>query len=80
MRGKELSIIIISMTMLLLPNAIRADVPAPPTNQSLGFDDTIFNNLVEDDCRLCHDDPAITGPTSNVDRHHLLYGTPTSAG
>ena len=69
MRGKELSIIIIAVCMLVFPYALWADVPAPPVNQSLGFDDTIFNNLVEAECRVCHDDPAITGPTSNVDRH-----------
>jgi hypothetical protein len=66
--------------MLLFPNALLADVPAPPVNQSLGFDDTIFNNLVEAECRVCHDDLVITGPTSNVDRHHLLYGTPLPLG
>jgi hypothetical protein len=57
-----------------------ANVPAPPANQLLGIDDGIFNNFEEADCRVCHDDPAITGPTSNVDRHHNLYGQPIPEG
>jgi len=52
-----------------------ATVPSPPVNQGLGFYDTIFNDLTAADCRVCHDDPNITGPNANVDRHHILYGT-----
>ena len=66
--------------ILLLAGLASANIPAPPVNQSIGFDDTIFNNLTEADCRVCHDDPAVTGPTPNVDRHHLLYGTPLLQG
>ena len=37
-------------------------------------------DLTEPDCRFCHDDPDILGPTSNVDRHHLNVNTPTPVG
>jgi hypothetical protein len=66
--------------IVVLAGLVSANVPAPPVNQSIGFDDTIFNNLEEADCRVCHDDPAVTGPTPNVDRHHLLYGSPLPEG
>ena len=66
--------------ILVLAGVVSANVPAPPVNQLIGFDDTIFNNLTEADCRICHDDPAVTGPTPNVDRHHLLYGSPLPQG
>ena len=66
--------------VLVLAGLASANIPAPPVNQSIGFDDTIFNNLTEADCRVCHDDPAVTGPTPNVDRHHLLYGSPLLQG
>jgi hypothetical protein len=32
-----------------------ADIPPPPVNQNLGIDDGVFNNLVEADCRFCHE-------------------------
>ena len=69
-----LAIVVTVVIMLLSSGTVGANIPAPPVNQTLGFYDTIFNNLTEDDCRVCHDDPGISGPTSNVDRHHLLYG------
>ena len=53
-----------------------ANVPAPPVNQILGIPDTTFNNLTEEECRACHEDPNITGPISNVNRHHLLVNEP----
>jgi hypothetical protein len=36
-------------------------VGPPPVNQNIGIDDGVFNNLVENDCRFCHegDDPNI---------------------
>jgi hypothetical protein len=76
MRKKVLSLIVaIASSTLLLVGAGWADIPAPPTNQTIGIDDGIFNNLVEAECRVCHDDPDVVGPTPNADRHHLLYGT-----
>jgi hypothetical protein len=59
--------------MLLAANGFT-DIPAPPVNQLLGMPDGIFNNLVEADCRACHVNPV------NLDRHHLLYGTPIIYG
>jgi len=57
-----------------------ATVPPPPANQQLGIYDGIFNNLVAADCRACHDNPDFVCSTSNVDRHHLLYGLPLPQG
>lgn len=65
---------IAGITLLITAGAGFANVSAPPANQQLGMDDGIFNNLVEVECRACHDDPGITCSTSNVDRHHLNYG------
>ena len=77
MKGTKLSLIaLVACITLFTAGVTMANVPAPPANQLLGIDDGIFNNLDEADCRVCHDDPAITGPTSNVDRHHNLYGQP----
>ncbi len=38
--------------------------------------DTAYALPTAADCRLCHDNPDIVEPPTNVDRHHLLYGTP----
>ncbi len=66
----------------------RAAVPPPPVNQTLGIGDGVFNDLVEADCRVCHNPtppPGVPVDTSNtnVDRHHLRVGTavpdPTAA-
>ena len=73
---KLFSLALVACITLFTAGVTMANVPAPPVNQILGVDDTIFNTLEEADCRVCHDDPAVTGPTSNVDRHHLLYGSP----
>jgi hypothetical protein len=35
-----------------------ADVPAPVVNQNLAIDDGTFNDLVEADCRFCHEGDA----------------------
>lgn len=53
-----------------------ANVPAPPVNQFLGIPDTMSTNLTETQCRACHDNPSITGPTSNVNKHHMLTQPP----
>ena len=47
----------------------RAELPAPPVRQSIGFRDLSFDDLKEGDCRSCHS----SGVRS---RHHLLYGEP----
>ncbi len=59
-----LSYVIAGMTLLLAGTA-RADVPAPPVNQYIGFPDVLYDDLVEADCRVCHD-------SGVPDRHHLL--------
>ena len=45
-----------------------AIVPAPPVNQTLGMEDTSFDNLTAAECRVCH-------VGSQADRHHLLYNS-----
>ena len=40
-------------------------VPPPPVNQLIGIVDSIFQNSIEADCRICHDQGL-------PDRHHLL--------
>ncbi len=62
--------------------AIWADVQAPSVNQQIGIPDTVFDNLQEADCRLCHDKPD-QSPVDNEtlpDRLHLLYGQPIPEG
>ncbi|MEW6519308.1 MAG: hypothetical protein AB1461_07825 [Thermodesulfobacteriota bacterium] len=54
----------------------RADVPPPPVNQNIGIPDGVFNNLVEANCRACHEDANVVNPGSIPDRHHLLVGEP----
>ena len=66
--------------LLAFTASLKANVPPPPANQQLGVDDTIFNNLTEDDCRACHDSTTHPCSTSNVDRHHLHYGQPLEQG
>ncbi len=72
-RKTVLAIIVTIVIGLLSYGTAGANIPAPPTNQTIGLYDTVFNNLTEAECRVCHDDPGIGSPTSNVDRHHLLY-------
>ena len=40
---------------LMIAVPLRADVPPPPVNQIIGINDGVLNNLVEADCRFCHD-------------------------
>ena len=46
-----------------------ANVPPPPANQLIGINDSLFNDMDESECRVCH------GSDENVERHHLLYDT-----
>ena len=59
--------------IMLLTTSAWANVPPPPANQLMGVTDTVFNNLTEAECRVCH--PAV------VNDHHLLYdqGIPQGA-
>ena len=80
MKRKVLAVIVVLGCTLLIANVTFANIPAPPANQLVGIDDGIFNNLTEAECRACHDDPNHPCTTSNVDRHHLLYGLPLKEG
>ena len=51
-----------------------------PVSQNIGMPDTTFDNLVEAECRLCHEDPLIVDPESVPDRHHLLMNSAISVG
>jgi len=73
MKGKKLYLIAATAGIaLLFAGTGFADVPPPPVNQTLGFYDTVFGNLQEADCRVCHGVVA--------DRHHVLYGQPIPPG
>lgn len=52
---------------------LHADVPAPPVNQHIGMFDGLIGDMLEADCRVCHD---IAVPN----RHHLLIGQTIPAG
>jgi hypothetical protein len=62
-------IVTIAGVAMLFASVTMADVPPPPVNQTLGFDDVTFSALTEADCRVCHD-------SGVPDRHHMLYGQP----
>jgi hypothetical protein len=69
--------------VLAVANFSWGTVPAPPVNQYLGLGDTTFNNVVEADCRVCHNqtppEPYPVDPTYLPDRHHLLVYTPIAS-
>lgn len=61
--------------------SVRADVPPPPVNQLIGVNDGIFNNLTEEECRFCHEDPGIVSGDSHIpDRHHNLVNSAIRTG
>ncbi|MEN8262454.1 MAG: putative metal-binding motif-containing protein [Nitrospirota bacterium] len=46
----------------------------PPVGQEIGIQDVLYTNLIEDDCRNCHQNP-LQFPVLDVsipDRHHLI--------
>ena len=65
--------VVIAGMALFLASTGRADVPAPPVNQTIGRTDVLIGELTEADCRVCHD-------SGLPDRHHLLYGQPITVG
>jgi len=76
------------VAMLAMASVCWGNQPPPPVDQSLGIPDTIFSQMDEADCRVCHgDNPPAGVPVetdhSLPDRHHLLIGTavpsPTAA-
>ncbi len=73
MRSKTLRFIVIVGMVQFLASAARADVPAPPVNQVIGFKDVSLGDLTEADCRVCH--------ASGVpDRHHNLVSKTIPSG
>jgi len=80
MKKNVLSLTFIFALILAFALPVLASVPPPPANQTIGVDDTVFGEFTEADCRLCHEDPDIVGPTSIPDRHHLLYGSAIPSG
>ena len=81
MRRTVVSIAIITVFTLAFALPAFAVVPPPPVNQTIGIPDGIFNDLVEAECRFCHEDPDIaTGGAIIPDRHHLLMYSPIQTG
>lgn len=72
---KYFSLTVTSLVLLGSAAIASANVPPPPVNQNLGIADGVFNNLVETQCRACHETPGSTPgfkPGYLPDRHHLL--------
>ena len=68
----SLLVIVLAFTLQAL-----AAIPPPPVNQTIGIPDGIFDDLVEAECRACHEDPDIvSGGTHIPNRHHnLMYSS-----
>ena len=54
-----------AIVILALLGTAIAIIPPPPVNQDLGVYDTLFGDLAENECRVCHN-------SGVPDRHHLL--------
>jgi hypothetical protein len=80
MQKKFISLIAALIFTMAFAIVSVADIPPPPVNQIVGIPDTSFNNLVESDCRFCHEDPNIVDDAHIPNRHHLLVGTPVPSG
>ena len=72
-----ITIMMVLSLILMTALPLRADIPAPPANQFIGINDGVFIDLVEDDCRLCHENPDQYPVDDETipNRHHLLTGT-----
>ena len=81
MRPTIISMAAVAVLTLGFSVAASAAVPAPPVNQTIGMPDGIFDDLVEAECRLCHEDPSIVSGGAHIaDRHHLLMNSPLQTG
>ena len=81
MRRRFIILVLISVLALAFALPALADIPPPPVNQTIGVPDGIFNDLVEAECRFCHEDPDIVSGDAHIpDRHHLLYGSSIQTG
>lgn len=79
MQGETVSFLGVILGMvLILSDSGLAEIPAPPVNQQIGIQDSLFYNLRAADCRLCHAnlDAFPVDPATIPDRHHLLMNTP----
>jgi hypothetical protein len=91
MKNTTLFVLAIAFAMVLgMAVAGFANVLPPPVNQNIGIPDTVFDNLTEPECRVCHVSPGVDPPegvpvdtTYLPTRHHNLVGTaitcPTAA-
>ncbi|MCK5505142.1 MAG: hypothetical protein KAJ10_08265, partial [Thermodesulfovibrionia bacterium] len=74
-------VLALSVTLAMI---VWAAIPPPSVDQDVGIEDTMFNNLVEADCRDCHGPnppPGIPTDTTYLpDRHHLNVGTAVTVG
>ncbi|MCK5342567.1 MAG: hypothetical protein KAR20_04135, partial [Candidatus Heimdallarchaeota archaeon] len=81
MKSRLFIINCIFVFILVFAVTIWAAVPAPPVNQTIGVDDGIFNDMLEAECRFCHEDPAIVEGESHIpNRHHLLMNSDIQTG
>ena len=81
-KSKLLSLSLIA-SIFLFAVVIWADIPPPPANQQIGITDTTYNNLTEDECRLCHENPEQFPSVKDetiTNRHHLLFGQSIAEG
>lgn len=78
---RKLLLGVLSICVILVSTVlVFASVPAPPVNQTIGINDSVFDDLAEADCRACHEDPNVVQDQSIPDRHHLLYGSTIPTG
>jgi hypothetical protein len=56
---------------------VWAALPPLPAHQNIGINDGLFNNMVEEDCRFCHENPDQFPVEDETipNRHHLLIDT-----
>jgi hypothetical protein len=56
---------------------VWAALPPLPAHQNIGTIDGLFNNMVEEDCRFCHENPDQFPVEDETipNRHHLLINT-----
>jgi PKD repeat protein len=74
MKNTTLFVLAIAFAMVLGMAAVSsAEVPPWPVNQFAYIPDGVFNNLDEQGCRACHEDPNVAFNGANIpNRHHNL--------
>lgn len=77
---------VVAAWVFALNTMVYAAVPAPPVNQLIGIPDTVFGQMFEADCRVCHGPNPPPGVADIIDttylpdRHHNLYGETIPSG